>query len=142
MTGATFATGESWPPRDGLLAVVLSGMNGQKAIHPISAGDTARRRRRGSIAAAIDGSASYHASMAPGASPSWVASVVRPTTTCAARWARSMAFRMVGRDDARSKWLQALAARRGFNRAVVALANKTARIAWALLARQEVYKAA
>jgi transposase len=56
--------------------------------------------------------------------------------------ARSIAFRMIGREDARSKWLQALVARRGFNRAVVALANKTARIAWALLARQEVYKAA
>jgi transposase len=56
--------------------------------------------------------------------------------------ARSIAFRMVGREDARSKWLQALAARRGFNRAVVALANKTARIAWALLTRQEAYKAA
>jgi transposase len=56
--------------------------------------------------------------------------------------ARSIAFRMVGRDDARSKWLQALVARRGFNRAVVGLANKTARIAWALLTRQEVYKAA
>jgi transposase len=56
--------------------------------------------------------------------------------------ARSIAFRMVGREDARSKWLQAPAARRGFNRAVVALANKTARIAWALLTRQEAYKPA
>jgi transposase len=56
--------------------------------------------------------------------------------------ARSIAFRMVGRDDARSRWLQALIARRGFNRAVVGLANKTARIAWALLSRQETYKAA
>jgi transposase len=56
--------------------------------------------------------------------------------------ARSVAFRTSGRDDCRSKWLQALIARRGFNRAVVALANKTARIAWALLTRQEIYKAA
>lgn len=56
--------------------------------------------------------------------------------------ARSIAFRMAGREDARSKWLQALVGRRGFNRAVVALANKTARIAWALLARQETYKVA
>jgi transposase len=56
--------------------------------------------------------------------------------------ARSVAFRISGRDDYRSKWLQALIARRGFNRAVVALANKTARIAWALLTRQEIYKAA
>jgi transposase len=56
--------------------------------------------------------------------------------------ARSIAFRMAGRDDARSKWLRALVARRGFNRAVVALANKTARIAWALLTRRETYRAA
>jgi transposase len=55
--------------------------------------------------------------------------------------ARSIAFRMVGRDDARSSWLRALVARRGFNRAVVAMANKTARIAWALLTRQEAYRA-
>jgi transposase len=35
--------------------------------------------------------------------------------------------------------LKALRARRGFNRAIVALANKTARIAWALLSRKEEY---
>ena len=56
--------------------------------------------------------------------------------------ARSIAFRMATREDARSKWLQALVARRGFNRAVVALANKTARIAWALLTRSEAYRVA
>ena len=41
-----------------------------------------------------------------------------------------------------SKWLKDLAARRGLNRAIVALANKTARIAWALLTRKEEYLAA
>ena len=51
--------------------------------------------------------------------------------------ARSVAFRVSGRDDARSNWLKALIERRGFNRAVVALANKTARVAWALLTRQQ-----
>src|SRR3954454_15651501 len=56
--------------------------------------------------------------------------------------ARSVAFRVAGRDDGRSKWLQALVLRRGCNRAVVALANKTARIAWALLTRQEIFRAA
>ena len=56
--------------------------------------------------------------------------------------ARSVAFRASGRGDVRSRWLQALVARRGFNRAIVALANKTARIAWALLTRQEVYQTA
>jgi transposase len=38
-------------------------------------------------------------------------------------------FRLAKHDDRRSLWLKALAARRGFNRALVALANKTARIA-------------
>ena len=56
--------------------------------------------------------------------------------------ARSVAFRIAGHDDLRSRWLQALVTRRGFNRAVVALANKTARIAWVLLTRQEYYRAA
>jgi len=56
--------------------------------------------------------------------------------------ARAVAFRIAGHDDLRSRWLQALVTRRGFNRAVVALANKTARIAWVLLTRQEVYRAA
>jgi len=42
-------------------------------------------------------------------------------------------------DDRRSIWLNALAARRGFNRTIVALANKTARIAWVLLTRKEEY---
>ena len=56
--------------------------------------------------------------------------------------AQSVAFRASGRGDVRSRWLQALVARRGFNRAIVALANKTARIAWALLTRQEIYRTA
>jgi len=38
--------------------------------------------------------------------------------------ARSVAFRTVGRDDARSRWVQELIARRGFNRAVVALPTR------------------
>jgi transposase len=55
--------------------------------------------------------------------------------------ARSVMFRLAKHDDRRSLWLKALAARRGFNRALVA-PNKTARIAWALLAREEEYAAA
>ncbi len=51
--------------------------------------------------------------------------------------ARAVMFRLTKHDDHRSQWLKGLAARRGFNRTVVALANKTARIAWALLARKE-----
>jgi transposase len=45
------------------------------------------------------------------------------------------------RSDDRSQWLSALIARRGKNRAAVALANKNARIAWALLAPNQEYRA-
>jgi transposase len=42
--------------------------------------------------------------------------------------------------DDRSRWLRALIARRGKNRAAVALANKNARIVWALLAHNQEYQ--
>jgi len=41
--------------------------------------------------------------------------------------------------DDRSQWLRALIARHGKNRAAVALANKNARIVWALLAHHQEY---
>lgn len=53
--------------------------------------------------------------------------------------ARAVAFRAGGRDDRTSRWLRSLIDRRGLNKATVALANKTARIAWALLRRQQAY---
>ena len=56
--------------------------------------------------------------------------------------ARAVMFRLAKHDDRRSQWLKGLAARRGFNRTIVALANKTARVAWALLTRKEDYAAA
>jgi transposase len=46
------------------------------------------------------------------------------------------------KDDPRSRWINALAARRGANIAAVALANKNARILWALMARGEEYRTA
>jgi transposase len=42
--------------------------------------------------------------------------------------------------DAWSRWLQGVKARRGMNCASVAQANKTARVAWALLAKGERYR--
>jgi transposase len=42
--------------------------------------------------------------------------------------------------DPLSRWVSAVAARRGFNRAAVALANKLARIAWALLAHDRTFQ--
>ena len=44
--------------------------------------------------------------------------------------------------DTRSRWLQGVKARRGMNCASVAQANKTARIAWALLAKGDRYRRA
>ena len=55
--------------------------------------------------------------------------------------ARAVVSRLPEHDDQRSTWLKALVARRGFNRTIVALANKTARVAWVLLTRQEAYAA-
>ena len=41
------------------------------------------------------------------------------------------------RDDALGRWVKQLQARRGHNKAVVALANKLARIAWVVIAKGE-----
>jgi transposase len=43
------------------------------------------------------------------------------------------------RTDSRSQWIRGLLKRRGWNRTAVAVANKTARIVWALLSRGGVY---
>lgn len=50
--------------------------------------------------------------------------------------ARSVVSRSAGKDDARSRWLNALKMRRGANKATVALANKNARILWSILRNQ------
>jgi transposase len=46
------------------------------------------------------------------------------------------------KQDGRSRWVTGLAQRRHKNIATVALANKNARIAWAMLSREETYRAA
>src|SRR3984893_10078167 len=48
------------------------------------------------------------------------------------RWART-------KTDSRSQWIRGLLERRGWNRTAVAVANKNARIVWALLSRGGVY---
>src|SRR5918999_5553952 len=50
------------------------------------------------------------------------------------RWAKR-------KQDRRSRWIHALVERRGTNRAVVALANKNARIVWVLLTTDQEYNA-
>lgn len=47
-----------------------------------------------------------------------------------------------GKDDQLSQWIQSLVARRGFNKAVVALVNKLVRVAWVIVARGESYRPA
>lgn len=56
--------------------------------------------------------------------------------------ARAVVYRCETKTDARSRWLQGVKARRGVNCASVALANKNARILWALLAHGDEYRKA
>jgi len=46
----------------------------------------------------------------------------------------------IGKADARSRWLQDLITRRGYNRAAVALANKNARVIQVLLSHSDAYR--
>ena len=48
--------------------------------------------------------------------------------------------RAARRVDTQGRWLWALTRRKGTNVAAVALANKTARVIWALLAHDDVYR--
>lgn len=56
--------------------------------------------------------------------------------------ARAVVAAAKGKSDPRSRWIQALEARAGTNKTVVAIANKNARIVWALLSRGETYRGA
>jgi transposase len=49
------------------------------------------------------------------------------------RWAKT-------KTDGRSQWIRGVLERRGWNRTAVAVANKNARIVWAVLSRGEVYR--
>lgn len=51
-------------------------------------------------------------------------------------------MRMTRKDDARQPWLAKLLAKKPAKLASVALANKTARIAWVIMSRGEVYRPA
>lgn len=54
--------------------------------------------------------------------------------------ARAVVMRAKSKTDPLSLWINRLVATRGFNKAVVALANKLVRIAWVIIARNETYK--
>ncbi len=54
--------------------------------------------------------------------------------------ARAALNACANKQDRRSRWAQGLMVRRNRNIATVALANKNARIAWAVLSRKEIYR--
>ncbi len=54
--------------------------------------------------------------------------------------ARAVVHRAERRSDTQGRWLWALKCRKGTNVAAAALANKNARVVWALLARDDVYR--
>jgi transposase len=54
--------------------------------------------------------------------------------------ARSVISKADNKTDARSRWIQQLKSRVGMNKACVALANKNARILWAIMASGEHYR--
>ena len=53
--------------------------------------------------------------------------------------ARSVVNWVNRKNDELSEWVKRLIVRRGYNKAVVALAHKLARIAWAVLNKQQPY---
>jgi transposase len=56
--------------------------------------------------------------------------------------ARAVIFKHKNKDDTKSKWAKQLVERRGINKAVVAVANKNARIIWAKLTGAQPWQAA
>ena len=56
--------------------------------------------------------------------------------------ARAVLRRAPGKDDRLSRWVMKVQAERGTRKAIVALANKMARIGWAVLRQRTVYQAA
>ena len=54
--------------------------------------------------------------------------------------ARSVIYAAKDKDDRLSRWVKGLASRRHMNVATVALANKTARMAWALIRNEQDYE--
>jgi transposase len=56
--------------------------------------------------------------------------------------ARAVVYRAAAKNDSRSRWIADKQRRLGWAKASVALANKNARIVWALLARNQCYRRA
>jgi len=56
--------------------------------------------------------------------------------------ARSVVIQATKKDDRLSRWINKIKSTRGFNKAVVALANKMARVGWVILHNKTTYQAA
>ena len=56
--------------------------------------------------------------------------------------ARAVLIQAVSKEDRLSRWINKVRAQRGYNKATVALANKMARMGWAILAHNSVYQPA
>lgn len=82
------------------------------------------------------GSDSSHGSTPPEAKR---ASDASPSAALLVHGARAALSVFAKRTDRLSTWTQALIARRGYKKAIVALAAKNARIAWAVLASGKTY---
>lgn len=52
---------------------------------------------------------------------------------------RSVVYHAKKKDDSRSKWIQNLLEKKGVNKTVVAIANRNARIAWAIVKNETTY---
>ena len=63
-------------------------------------------------------------------------------TLASLRTLSSPARRAPGKTGARHRWTERLLARRPTNVVLVAMANKTARVAWALLRHERIYQPA
>jgi transposase len=66
----------------------------------------------------------------------------QPLRTLLVHGARAVVRTAVRKNDSRSMWVNELRQRRGYNRATVAVANKNARVIWAVLTSGEPYHAA
>jgi len=66
----------------------------------------------------------------------------QPLRTMIVHGARAVVRTAPGETDPANQWVTQLRERRGFNRATVAVATKTARIIWAVLRTGELYRAA
>lgn len=65
----------------------------------------------------------------------------RYTRSVLVHGARAVVIQAVNKDDRLSRWINRIREKRGFNKAVIAMANKMARIGWAVIAHKTVYQA-